>query len=443
MRNLRPRFSLLAPRAAALSLLVMFATARAEAQLSATEQSLTRAVDATQVHGLALLERLVNINSGTMNFAGVHRVGEVLRAQLDSLGFQTRWTDGTATGRAGELIAEHPGRGPKILLIGHLDTVFEPTSPFQRFERIDSVTARGPGIVDMKGGDVILVEALRALKASGQLAGLHLVVVLNGDEESPGRPIALSRQPLREAAAGAAYAVSLDFAGGDPATAVVARRSSIGWTLRTTGQTGHSGQIFGAKLGAGAIYEASRIVSAFYERLTKEQGLTFSAGLFLGGSATTIDSAGTAGSASGKRNVVPDQAVVTGDLRALTPEQEERAKSVMNEIVTHHLPKTTATLQWIEGYPSMASTAANNELLARFSRVATDLGSAPLSALDPTKGGAADVAFVAGIVPAILDGASLSGHDSHSDGETADLRTFTMMTKRVAVLLHRLGTVTP
>jgi glutamate carboxypeptidase len=415
----------------------------AQAQLSPTEQSITRAASANQSHGLALLERLVNINSGTMNFAGVHQVGDVLRAQLDSLGFQTHWTDGTATNRAGELIAEHRGNGPKILLIGHLDTVFEPSSPFQRFERIDSITARGPGIVDMKGGNVILIEALRALKSSGQLAGLNLTVVLNGDEESPGRPIALSRKPLRDAAVGAAFAVSLDFAGGDPATAVVARRSSIGWTLRTTGQTGHSGQIFGAKLGAGAIYEASRIVSEFYQKLTSEKGLTFSAGLFLGGSATTIDSTGTAGSASGKRNVVPDQAVVTGDLRALTPEQEERAKSVMNEIITHHLPKTTATLQWIEGYPSMAPTPGNNDLLARFSRVATDLGSGPLTALDPSKGGAADVAFVAGIVPAILDGASLPGRDSHSDGETADLRMFPVMIQRVAVLLKRLGAVTP
>ena len=104
----------------------------------------------------------MNINSGTMNLAGVRAVGDIFTRELQSLGFITRWEPSPM--RAGHLVAVHAGAGPKILLIGHLDTVFEPSSPFQKFERLDDSTAKGPGVIDMKGGDVIIVYALRALQ---------------------------------------------------------------------------------------------------------------------------------------------------------------------------------------------------------------------------------------------------------------------------------------
>ena len=163
---------------------------RADSSLTNFERGILRAVDARAPQALALLERIVNINSGTMNFAGVRQVGDVLRAQLDTLGFHTQWVDGASFNRAGHLVAEHPGSGPKILLIGHLDTVFEPRSPFQKFERLDDSTARGPGIIDMKGGDVIIVHALRALKDVGELENMNVTVVFDGDEEHAGLPLA-------------------------------------------------------------------------------------------------------------------------------------------------------------------------------------------------------------------------------------------------------------
>src|ERR1019366_4841474 len=147
------------------------------APLSAAERTAARAVDAHNAEALALLERIVNINSGTMNLAGVRAVADVLRPQLESLGFKTRWVDGATFERAGHLIAEHPASGPKILLIGHLDTVFEPSSPFQKFVRLDDTTATGPGVIDMKGGDVVMLFALRALRDAGQLDKMNVTAV--------------------------------------------------------------------------------------------------------------------------------------------------------------------------------------------------------------------------------------------------------------------------
>src|SRR5690348_2658796 len=121
MRTLRAHL-----RAGACAVLLaspMTLAAQSTPVLTAAERTITTTVDAHNAEALALLERLVNINSGTLNFAGVRQVGDVLRSQFDALGFTTRWVDGAGFKRAGHLVAEHRGSGPKIILIGHLDTV--------------------------------------------------------------------------------------------------------------------------------------------------------------------------------------------------------------------------------------------------------------------------------------------------------------------------------
>src|ERR1700712_2658921 len=305
------------PRLVGIGLALAAATpalspAQSTSTLSATERAIASAVDSHNADALALLERIVNINSGTMNFAGVRQVADVLRPQLDALGFTTRWVDGAAFHRAGHLIAEHPGSGSKILMIGHLDTVFEPSSPFQRFERLDDSTARGPGVIDMKGGDVVMLFALRALKDAGLLDRMNITVVMHGDEEESGTPVVEARRALVEAAKGASAALGFEDGAGDPRTAVVSRRSAGSWTLRTTGIPAHSSQIFKPEFGAGAVYKASRILHEFYTRLSSEPYLTFNPGLALGGTLVKIDTTGTEGSASGKRNVDAEHMVVTG-----------------------------------------------------------------------------------------------------------------------------------
>src|SRR4029453_10341365 len=152
--------------AAALALV----PAPALARLSPAETKMTQVVDAEQPRTLAMLEKWVNQNSGSLNLEGVTRVGEMLRAELEPLGFKVQWIDMRQAGRAGHIIATHPGngRGKKLLLIGHLDTVFEPDSPFQRWVRSGN-EAEGPGSGDDKGGMAVMVAALRAMKDAGTL----------------------------------------------------------------------------------------------------------------------------------------------------------------------------------------------------------------------------------------------------------------------------------
>ncbi len=413
----------------------------AQTPLTTAERAAVTFIDANNPAALALLERVVNINSGTQNFEGVRQVGAIFRAEFDALGFKTEWVDGSGWNRAGHLVATHAGAAgsPKILLIGHLDTVFEKDSPFQRFERIDADHARGPGIIDMKGGDVVMLQALKALKAASLLDAMNVTVVMTGDEESMGRPLARAREALVQAAKGAAFAIGFEDGDGDPTHAVVARRGATSWQLNVTGTTGHSSQVFGSDLGAGAIYEASRIINTFRDRLAAEPHLSFNPGVILGGTAVDFNATDSRGTAFGKTNVVAAQVVVAGDLRALTVAQFEKAKATMRAIVAESLPKTKAEITFDDGYPPLAPSAGNEQLLVMYDRASRDLGLGVVTAVNPDRAGAADVSFIASEVPMIIDAVGLKGRDDHSPSETADLRTLPVQTKRAAILLARLA----
>ena len=413
----------------------------AAAQVNApAEKTIVTAVDANNAAALALLEKVVDINSGTHNFAGVRAVGGVFRKEFDALGFTTTWVDGAPFKRAGHLIARHAGSGPKILLIGHLDTVFERDSPFQTFERLDGNRARGPGVIDMKGGDVIIVYALKALKAAGALERMDVTVVMNGDEEDAGDPQALARKPLVDAAQGAQYALGFEDGPGDPKYAVTARRGTSSWKLEVTAKTGHSSQIFRPDIGYGANYELSRIVDGFRRRLAGEAHLTFNPSLILGGTAVTEDDVLAKGEASGKTNVIAARAVALGDLRTLSREQLQHAREAMNKVVAEApLAQTRAALTFEDGYPALAPTPGNEALLVDYDKASQDLGFGRVTAVSPDRAGAADVSFVSAQVKNIIDGIGLMGTDDHSPQETADLATLPSQTKRAALLLYRLS----
>ena len=426
-------------RCAAPVALLLSLSAMHNPGLSPEEQAVVSAVDSREAEAVALLERVVNINSGTQNLAGVREVGRIFRAELDALGFSTRWVDGAAFKRAGHLVADHPGPGTRCLLIGHLDTVFEPDSPFQKFERVGEHEARGPGVIDMKGGDVVIVQALKALHAAGILEQMNVAVVLTGDEEDTGEPLSAAREALVSAARGAQVAIGFEDGPGDPRLAVTARRGTAGWVLTVEGRPAHSSQVFREDVGPGAVFEAARILDAFRTRMSAEEHLTFNPGVVLGGTAVDFSAPQSRGTAFGKTNVVAGRAVVSGDLRTLSKEQLDRARATMESIVEASLPHTRATIEFDEGYPPLAPSEGNRRLLAIYDRASQDLGFGAVSAVSPDRAGAADVSFVAGEVGMILDGVGLMGRDDHTVNETADLRTLGSQTKRAAITLMRIS----
>ncbi|MDP6561111.1 MAG: M20/M25/M40 family metallo-hydrolase, partial [Candidatus Binatia bacterium] len=328
----------------------------AASPISPVEQRVMDHVDAHTEEAIRLLETTVNINSGTMNLEGVQEVGRVFESEFSALGFETSWVPMDTVERAGHLVAERKGsRGKKILLIGHIDTVFETDSPFQRFERMGSMAA-GPGVEDMKGGIVVIIYALKALDSVGALEDTTIRVVLTGDEEDTGDPLDISRGPLLEAAQASDVALGFEGGVGGTGTATVARRGFTGWELEVKGKAGHSSLIFKEDFGSGAIYEVSRILNAFHEELRGDQYLTFSPGIILGGTTSEYDVVQSRGTAFGKTNVIPETVVVAGDLRFISERQRESAKDRMRTIVARNLPLTSAAISFQDSYPAMAPT---------------------------------------------------------------------------------------
>lgn len=412
-------------------------------RLAPEEKAMADYIDANVVASNERLEKLVNINSGTHNLEGVKAVAQVLMPQFSDLGFNVQWIPMDQIQRAGVLVAEHPcpqGEkcGKRMLLIGHMDTVFEKSSPFQAYT-VKGNIATGPGVNDMKGGLVVMLLALKAMQAAGVLQHAEIRVVLSGDEEAHGEPVSVARRDMMAAAQRSD--VALEFEGTPRIDGVfygsTSRRSSITWELKTTGDTGHSSGVFSAGKGYGAIYEMTRILDAFRTQLP-EPYLTYNVGLVLGGTALTVDESGNNGTATGKANVIPPAAYASGDIRTISNEQSDGVEKKMQAIVREHLPKTGASITFGEGYPAMAPTAQNRGLLRLLNGANASLGLAAMPELDPMKRGAGDIAFVADRIPG-LAGVGATGEGAHAPGETIDLSTQPINAKRDAVLMYRLS----
>lgn len=416
-------------------------TSLSYAQVSKQETKIIESIDQHTDTSIELLKTLVNMNSGTMNLEGVKAVGDVLVEEFKALGMNAEMTPGDTFGRAGHLEAStNYDKGLKFLLIGHLDTVFEPESPFQEFIMVNDSIMNGPGVADMKGGDVIILLALKALKEAGLLDKMAIRVVMTGDEERSGSPLALSKKALTDGADWADVALGFENADGDPKTIVISRRGSTGWELKVTGNAAHSSQVFTDKVGVGAIYETSRILTSFYEELSKEENLTFNPGVILGGTAITYDNNVSGGTATGKSNIVSKDVLVKGDIRAVSLDQLEMAKEKMQRIASENYPGTSAELTFSPegGYPPLAPAEGNKLLLSIYNQISQDLGYGPVTAVNPRNAGAADVSFTSGRVDMAIDGLGLSGDDDHTIRETGNLNMLPVQSKRAALLMYRL-----
>jgi glutamate carboxypeptidase len=300
---------------------------------------------------------------------------------------------------------------------------------------------RGQGVHDMKGGDVVMLEALRALQSVGALKDARIEVILTGDEERMGSPRETARAEMVALARRADYALSFEASGrgNGAAYAVTARRSSGGWTLDVKGQAGHSSRVFTPALGYGAVYEGARILNAFREQLI-EPALTFNAGAVMGGTDVKWSGDSASGAVFGKSNVIAKDFHAEGDLRFLSPEQGERAKQRMRDIVAQNLPGTSARIVIRDGYPPMPPTPENQALLATYSRASQDAGLGPVRAADPSTRGAGDVQFTAPYVPGI-DGLGPYGDGAHTGDEDLDIASVETAAIRAALLIYRLTQV--
>ena len=400
------------------------------------------AVDAEQPRTLAMLEKWVNQNSGSLNIEGVAAVGEMLRAEFQPLGFAVQWIDLRSTGRAGHIVATHKGsgRGKRMLLIGHLDTVFEPDSPFQRWTRKGD-WGEGPGAADDKGGMAVMIAALRAMQAAGTLRNADIMVVLTGDEEDSGNPIEVARRDL--IAAGKWADVALDYEGlvvdENRDMGSIARRSSGSWTLKVTARSGHSSGVFSAGSGFGANYELARILDEFRREL-REDKLTYNVGLVGGGTSATLDDGKIRLQATGKTNIIAETAMARGDLRAIDGAQIERTQAKMRAIVARSLPGATASISFdTDGYPPMAEKPGSRALLGRLNEVNRDLGLPAMEPLDPVKRGAADISFVAEDVDGGINGLGPASRGDHAPGEAVNIPSIWRQAKRAAILMSRLA----
>jgi glutamate carboxypeptidase len=400
-------------------------------RLTAEEQKIVAYIDKQNEAAISLLEKAVNIDSPTEDFAGVKNVGMLFAKELESLGMVVKWVPMPAGAkRAGHLVTETKGtKGKRLLLLGHLDTVLKG----ERFRR-EGDRAFGTGIGDMKGGDVILIQALKALNATGALTDTRIIVVLTGDEEDSCEPVAVCRGDMIDAAKRSDLALS--FEGAIRNTATVGRRGASSWILEVEARTGHSSGIFREVTGNGAIFEVSRILNEFRTQLGGEKYLTFNPSLIVGG--TTAESTYPSGTATGKTNVIPAKVTVHGDLRFISEEQKEAARSKMREIVAKSLAGARAKITFEDGIPAMTPVPGNYDLLRQLDQVSRDLGFGPVEALDPGDRGAGDIAYVSHIIPG-LDGIGIGGgQNSHAKGESASIDTIPMLTKRAAVLIYRL-----
>lgn len=410
------------------------------ASLSPIEQRLAADVRSRSGEAIRMLEQSVGINSGTMNHAGVRAVGEQYRVELEALGFKTRWIDlPPELRRAGHLVATREGRqGKRLLLLGHLDTVFEADSPVRKWERKGDRVS-GQGVNDMKGGNVIILEALRALHKAGALDDTRITVMFTGDEENPGTPTSVSRAEMIRLAklsdiVLAWEATVLD--GEGKATATVGRRAVSTFKLEVKGKQGHSQAVFSADAGYGAIYEAARILDGFRTQVV-EPDLTYSPGVILGGTRVQYDDALSRGTAAGKSNVIANTATVTGDLRYLDYAQRDRAHQTMRAIASQNLPGTSAGIEFTEVYPPMAVTLGNLAVMALYSQASQDAGLGPIQALPAGKRGGGDIQFVAPFSDT-LDGLGATGKGAHSPDEDLEIASIERGAVRTAILLYRL-----
>ena len=376
------------------------------------------AVEARNSRYVAELQELVSIDCGSYSPSGVNQVADFVAAALAELSGQVERTPHqprTGEPQLGDLVVGRiPGSGPRLLLIGHMDTVFPEGTAAARPFRLDGERALGPGVSDMKGGLLAGLHAIAALQTAG--SSPNVTFVANPDEEI-GSPFSTPR--IRELAAEHDVALVLECAraNGD---IVSARKGIADYEIRITGRAAHAG--VEPEKGRSAILEAARQVILLHDLNGRWPSVTVNAGVIGGGT---------------RPNVVAEACRIELDLRAATVDEFELAATEVSRIVTHPtLDGVTGELTRAAHHPPMERSVASGRLAALATAIGGELG---FAVRDAATGGASDANTTSAAGLPTLDGLGPVGGDDHSVDEWLDLASVVPRTTLLAGLLARIG----
>jgi glutamate carboxypeptidase len=375
-------------------------------------QKLLAYIDTKEQEMLGFLEKLVNIDSGSFDKAGVDRVGSILADRIAALGFSVQRMPQKDYGD--HLVCRKPGKGEKrILFIGHMDTVFPLGTAKSRPFRVEAGRACGPGVVDMKGGIVCLLYALEALKATGHASydQMGIDLVLNSEEEL----LSPTSRPIIEKEAQGADAVCV-FEPARPGGEYVIRRKGAGkYKLTVSGRTAHSGVY--PERGRSAIGELAHKIIALHGLTDFSTGTTVNVGVIQGGE---------------RFNIVAEKAWAEFDLRVPSMEEAKRMEKRIREIVqTQTIPETAAELTGGLVFPPMEQTEEAKRLFEAVREAGRSLG---LDLRGISTGGGSDGNCAAQFAPT-LDGMGPQGGEAHSDREYMEIASLAERSKVTALFL--------
>jgi glutamate carboxypeptidase len=379
------------------------------------------AAQATRAPQLQLLEEVVNIDSGTGDVAGGRKVAEVLVARLKALGMTVESVPAEEAGLAENTVATLAGRGrTRILLIGHIDTVFEPGTARQRPFHMDDKRAYGPGVSDEKGGVVEALYALRILHDLGFTNFNRIVFLMETSEErgSPGTRALIARL-LKDAD------VELNLEPGDlPDTLTVWRKGSDTFRIDVKGRAAHAG--VAPQEGRNAALELIHQISGLETLPKSGEGLTAN---------LTVMHAGTRG------NIIPEDAWALVNVRVRDKADFGRIEQLLRRnAATTVIPDTRVTVSGGEGFPPLPNNPATDRLAARAQRIYAGIGRTLAAG---GNGGASESALAADAGVAALDGLGPVGGGFHSDKEFLELETLTPRLYLLTMLLMDLGSNPP
>ncbi|QBQ10605.1 MULTISPECIES: M20/M25/M40 family metallo-hydrolase [unclassified Pseudomonas] len=353
-----------------------------------------------KAEALKLLERLVNIDSGSGYEPGLTQVRDIAVDELKQLGFSIQLVPDAAAHNS-HVIATLKGTGKaRILLMAHMDTVFKEGSAAARPFHIKDGRAYGPGVMDDKGGIVAGIYALKVLKNQGFKDYAQITFLLDASEETGTDG---ASELIRNTAKG--HDVTLNLEPGRPADGLVVwRKGSATAVVEVKGKAAHAG--VAPELGRNAAMEAAHQILQLGKLGDAEKKTTINF--------TVIN--------SGDRvNVIPDQATAKADVRAALPEEFDRIEKDLARVSANKLiPETEVTTSLHRGLPPMPQTPESDKLVAIAQGIYGELGR---KLTIEGSGGAADASLSAGVGTPTLDGFGIVGGNIHTPEEYAEVES--------------------